>query len=154
MREAPDAPHEATSEALSPSESDTAGCLRSYLPAAAAGLKPAERGPGGGLTATYCTQLGNYARACKNATPPTRNAHLSKQVCAKMNRSWAKLGPRLASWGPLEGLGGLSEPLGSLLGASWELLGGSLGASWLLLGVSWEPLGGLLDVPGGVLGQS
>ena len=31
---------------------------------AAAGFKPAERGPGGGLTATYCTQLGVTNEKC------------------------------------------------------------------------------------------
>ena len=31
---------------------------------AAAGFKPAERGPGGGLTATYCTQRGRRAQKC------------------------------------------------------------------------------------------
>ena len=41
------------------SESDTAGRLKP-----AAGFKPAERGPGGGLTATYCTQLGVTHEKC------------------------------------------------------------------------------------------
>ena len=38
--------------------------LRSYLPQACRRIQPAERGPGGGLTATYCTQLGRMRDAC------------------------------------------------------------------------------------------
>ena len=109
------------------------GLPRSYLPAAAAGFKPAERGPGGGLTATYCTQLCNYARACKNATPPTRNADFHYQD-----------EPLEASW----------EPPGGLLGASWERLGGVLEASWVLLGASWGALGAPWGGPGAILGAS
>ena len=37
-------------------------------------------------------------------------------------------------------LGGSSEPLGSLMGASWA----ALGASWCILGAPWRPLGELL----------
>ena len=43
------------------------------------------------------------------------------------------------------------EPLGSLLGASWEPLGGLLGASWEPLGPSREPLG---DPLGGLWSSS
>ena len=85
----------------------------------AAGFKPAERGPGGGLTATYCTQLGMM----KNGTPPTRNAHFYGEDGA----SWGLLG---ASWRPLGGL------LGAKMGPSWAKLGpsshleGNLEATW------------------------
>ena len=120
---------------LKKSAESEGGSARSapLLEAGGGGFKPAERGPGGGLTATYCTQLCNYARACKNATPPIRNANFYYQD-----------EPLGASW----------EPLGSLLGASWERLGGLLGASWVLLGASWGALGAPWGGPGAILGAS
>ena len=47
--------------------------------------QPAERGPGGGLTATYCTQL---CMTKNNATPPTRNVPFHVEDGA----SWSLLG--------------------------------------------------------------
>ena len=122
----PDAPQRPTlrNKIALRAESDTAGCLRSYLPPSAAGLKPAERGPGGGLTATYCTQRGMM----KNSTPHTGNAHFYEEDWA----SWGPLGSLLAP------LGGLLGPLGSLLVASWGPLGGLLRTSWGFLGANIE----------------
>ena len=71
-------------------------------------FKPAERGPGGGLTATYCTQLCNYKFALKNTAPPTRNAYFCCQNGAKMGPRWAKLGSR---WGLESSCSDLGGPL-------------------------------------------
>ena len=61
MREALLAPQEGNSE-IKPCPSGRNLTQRAGLKAAA-GFKPAERGPGGGLTATYCTQLGMMKKA-------------------------------------------------------------------------------------------
>ena len=105
-------------------ESDTAGCLRSYLPAYAAGLKPAERGPGGSLTETYCTQLGMIP---KNEPLPE-----------KMFIIMVKMGLLGASWGPLGSL--LGAKLGPSWGqvAIWRRLGAILEATWRQLGRRWR----------------
>ena len=55
MREAPEAPQEANLRKLSLAFGRNPTQLAGSRPAA--GFKPAERGPGGGLTATYCTPL-------------------------------------------------------------------------------------------------
>ena len=80
------------------------------------GFKPAERGPGGSLTATYCTP---FEEPGKMRPLPQKMAILRLKMA-------------------LGGLFGASwEPLGGLLGAPGDLLGalgGLLGASWGLLG--------------------
>ena len=63
MREALLAPQEGNSEEIKPCPSGRNLTQRAGLKAAA-GFKPAERGPGGGLTATYCTQLGVTNEKC------------------------------------------------------------------------------------------
>ena len=63
MREALLAPQEGNSEEMKPCPSGRSLTQRAGLKAAA-GFKPAERGPGGGLTATYCTQLGVRNEKC------------------------------------------------------------------------------------------
>ena len=90
---------------------------------AAAGLKPAERGPGGGLTATYCTQLCERVRA--------KMQHLPHEMLIF-----------IIGMGLLDLLGASCKPLGGFLGVSWGRLGGLLGASW----VSWRALGAFLGV--------
>ena len=153
MAEAPDAPQRPTLRnktlPFGP-ESDTAGCLRSYLPAAAAGLKPAERGPGGGLTATYCTQLCKRVRAKMQHLPHEMLTFMIRMgLLGSLGSLLQLLGGLLgASWVPR---GGLWGPLGILLGASWgPLLGAILGP----LGVSWEPLGAVLEASEALLGPS
>ena len=105
----------------SPPVSDTAGSLR-----AAARFKPADRGPGGGLTATYCTQLG----MTKHTTPPTRNAHFCFREEAEMGTRWVKLGPSWAQVGVLEASEGhLGGNLAKKM-ASWRQVGGKLEVRW------------------------
>ena len=118
--------------------------------AAAAGLKPAERGPGGGLTATYCTPWG----MSKNTTPPTRNAYFYVEDGAKLGSSWGQVAILRPSW---RHLGGQDE---AMMGPSWAQVailshlegnfGPKLGPSWAKLGSSchlegiWRQLGGHL----------
>ena len=71
MREALLAPQEGNSEEIKPCPSGRSPTQRVGLKAAA-GFKPAERGPGGGLTAAYCTRFCNYEFAFKNKVSPTR----------------------------------------------------------------------------------
>ena len=162
MAEASKQPNKENSAVIKPClrpESDTAGCLRSYLPPSAAGLKPAERGPGGGLTATYCTPLG---RIWKTHPLPREMLIFIWQVRllgslleppgGLLGASWRPLGGVLeASWGLLGRLGALLGAswaswgrLGSVLGPSWRFLG----PSWGLLEASWRQLGGNLAEDG------
>ena len=98
-------------------------------------MKPAERGPGGGLTATYCTP---FERSLKSGTPPVRNGH-SEAEDGVLEASWGPLGRLLgASWG-------LPWASGGLLGASWGPLGGLLGR----LGASWAHLGSICVISSG-----
>ena len=115
--------------------------------AAAAGLKPAERGPGGGLTATYCTPWG----MSKNATPPTRNAYFYVEDGAKLGSSCYLE----ASWGHLGGnlevqdeakLGQDEAKLSQV--ANLSHLGGDLEATWPNMAEkmpTWRQLGENLD---------
>ena len=128
-------------------ESDSASCLWSYLPPAAAGLKPAERGPGGVLTETYCTPWG----MSKNVTPPTRNAYFYVEDGAKLGSSCYLE----ASWGHLGGnleiqdeakLGEDEAKLSRV--ANLSHLGGDLEATWPNMAekrTTWRQLGENLD---------
>ena len=133
--------------------SDTAGSLR-----AAAGFSPQSGSPGGGLTATYCTQLGMM----RNTTSPTRNISFyveDEASCDVLGTSLEPLGSLLAaSWGSLGAslgpLGALLGLLGEVPGRSWEHLGRSSnsGDRALLWNASWKRLGAVLELSWGCLG--
>ena len=108
---------------------------------AAAGFKPAERGPGGGLTATYCTQVGVRNEKCNTF-------HMKSRFHNEDGASWGPLGTSWrGSWGPLGASWGLLGAPRRSLGALLESRGGVLGPLGGFLGASWEPLGGIWGLP-------
>ena len=93
-------------------------------------IQPAERGPGGGLTATYCTQPGMI-----------ENGPLLHRMLVFM----VKMGRLGASWDPLGGSswGQDGAKLGQV-GPKMGQVGTKLGLSWHLE-PSWRQLGGDLQ---------
>ena len=109
-------------------------------------VQPAERGPGGGLTATYCMQR----NMIEKRTPPTRNAHFYGEggtyLCllgAPWGEDEAKLGQVGIKLRSLELLGVFGGLLGAKMRPRWGQVGVKLRcgevleATWRQLGRRW-----------------